>query len=82
LAINNHSNIRSETNYKGLWLDAQAFTESKANIEHSVEPQSERAWAQSYVAPEVLFQEDTVPVEPDPKLEEAITRDLKIRNIH
>ena len=80
MAINNHSNIRSETNFKGQWFDAEQFQVGKAAVEHGDNPDPP-PWSQSYKPREVPW-EDTAPaVEPDEELTKANRKDLFIRSI-
>jgi hypothetical protein len=84
MAINTHgSNIRSETNVQGQWLDAQQATEQKAGIEHNPQP-SANPWASTYKPNrEVIWvEEPQPPLVLDDALKAALKNDLKIRGIH
>jgi hypothetical protein len=75
MAINHRSSIRSQTNFKGAWVDAEEFQEARASIEHSSPPQNTCPWATTYV--ETLPE----PVPSDPSLEAANTTELRNRNL-
>jgi len=84
MAINNHSQyhergaIRSETNVNGQWIDAEEAVALKNHQEHSFTENV--PWSQSY-QPEPIYVEPSTPIEPDPALEAAQRKDLRIRNI-
>lgn len=78
-----NSNLRVETNVNGQIVDNDEYTTQKAHQEHSFTENV--PWSQNYVSPEEqarALYEDTRPVEDDPKLRAANTKDLKIRNLN
>ena len=95
MAINNRSDITSTTNFKGVQVDAQAFSEAKASIEHNTSAQSERPWAQSYRSPSEVEEESLhsqqalrtlydkqEQIEPDPSIQTANRNSLKLKGIY
>lgn len=73
--------IRSETNVAGQWLDAEDANAMLAHQAHSAKD-TVSPWSQSYEPePEPIYVEPSAPVEPDPALEAAQRKDLRIRNI-
>ena len=84
MAINTNSQyhetggIRTETNVAGVIKDNDEWIAEKAKQEHSFV--SNEPWSQSY-EPEPIYVEPPAPVEPDPALEAAQQKDLRIRNI-
>ena len=83
------SSLRVTTNVGGQEVDNDQFVGDKAHYEHTrdSEPQSDRAWATTYVPPaeqeealQNLYAKETE-IEIDPSLEQAHKNDLKIKNI-